>query len=130
MDRRIGLLYQNRGKLLIDPSAGHPLKISIKLFSRIGGKVQLLKHRIVNFRQECANLICAGKNPTEAGMGIARIATKLRLRRILSQHNFGRAGLLGRYGWFDGGAAAADNNDWYVFNPHDPAFMEMGSIAL
>ena len=83
MDRRVGLLYQNRGKLLVDPSAGDPLKISIKLFSRVGGKMQLLKHRIVHFRQECANLIGAGKNPTEAGMGITRIATELRLRRFL-----------------------------------------------
>src|SRR5215813_5555369 len=32
MDRRIGLLHQNVGELLVDASTGDPLKISMKLF--------------------------------------------------------------------------------------------------
>src|SRR5262249_47636330 len=62
MDRRIGLLHQNAGELLVDPATSNPLKISVKLFSRVGGKMQLLKHRIVHFRQKRANLVGAGKD--------------------------------------------------------------------
>src|SRR5262247_2106447 len=36
MDRRIGLLHQNVGESLVDPATGDPLKISMKLFSRVG----------------------------------------------------------------------------------------------
>ena len=83
MDRRIGLLHQNVGELLVDPPAGDPLKISVKLLSRVGGQMQFLKHRVVHFRQERANLVGAGKYPAKAGVGIARVATELRLRCFL-----------------------------------------------
>jgi hypothetical protein len=118
MDRRIGLLDKNVGELLVDPATGDPLKISVKLFSRVGGKMQLLKHRIVYFRQEPANLVGAGKDPAKAGVGKPRVATEFRLRRFL-QHDDSRRGRLSRCDRrFESGAAAADNYNRDVFSPH------------
>src|SRR5262245_44629689 len=118
MDRRIGLLDQNVGEWLVDPTTGDPLKISVKLFSRVGGKMKLLKHRIVHFRQKRANLISAGKDPAKAGMGKPSVATELRLRCFLQHDDSRRARLSRRHRCFESNTATADNYHGDVFSPH------------
>src|SRR5262249_38534139 len=118
MDRRTGLLHQSVGELLVDPAAGDPLKISAKLFSRVGGKMKLLKHRIAHSRQKPANLVGAGKTPAKAGVKNPRVPPDPRPRRFL-QHDASRRGRLSRCDRrFESSAAAADNYNRDVFSPH------------
>ena len=80
--------------------------------------MQFLKRRVVQLRQESADLVGAGKDPAKSGVRIARVAAELRLRRFLQHHDSWRTGLLGRHRRFKGGAAAADDNYRNVFRSH------------
>ena len=77
------------------------------------------KHRVIHVRQELADLFGAGKHPAKTGVGKARVAAELRLRRFFEHDDFRRARLFSRDRRLKSGAAAADNDHGNVFSSHD-----------
>src|SRR5829696_1887364 len=108
--RGVGIVDQERRKLLVDTAFGNAVEIGQEVLARVGRHDEIRELRVVDI-DELANLTAAVVDEAKAGMRIAGIAAELALRGLFQHDNALGAGLASRDRRFMGRAPAANNND-------------------
>ena len=110
MDGRIGIVDQERCKLLIDAAFGDAIEVGEEVVARVGRHHEGIEFCIIDI-DELPDFPATVVDEAEAGVGIARIAAEFAFRRLFQHDDALGAALTRGHGGFVRRAPAADDND-------------------